>query len=998
MNSTFLASIIGSQFLSGGGGPGGGPLGTCWFAAASVEGPNATQHFLSGASNSFTGATFFVKDATVIRGAGFSVTRVAGLRADFSCGVKINGVYTELFNKLTGYTGLEHTTGLDIAVPANALVEFTYTSGNNFSLGVGMTVFFQDTTSTGGLFQNRVLARQVSSSNDSNVLSPGEKNYGQWIVAPADCRITSISLNPATAPSAQPIDVILEVKTPSGETEEAFGSIAVGETEVLVSGLDVAITAGDGYRLRAVDVENRSISVIGTIETFIPQAADGTNRWHFLTDVAEYTSAESLDYAGFVVNSDSELVHTSVAFESTTGTTDIQTLVNRGSASTIVSVVGDNEVDTAQSLALTSGDILQFAHTGGGGTGSGLHFCALFNTDFTAAGPAAAPVVATPHRYWRILCTDADNASFYSFSELQFRTRPRGPSVAEPANYLEGAHYSTRVGSRAFDGTYFTNEWTVERIGDESDAWIGNDLQTPFDIVEVEASSRDGSNADHTPTAFDVQWSDDGVTWTTKWSVDTYSWGASETRVFTAPVNNYEGKTVVFPLMGQSNMIGRDGPVDVVLDATDAQILMWDHAGGSTVLAANPLDHFDETSDTVGPGLQFAKEFLAEFAPAKVILVGLADGGTGFVAGDWNPKRGATFIAAESQWEAAWAYIQANESDVVLGGALWVQGEDELADYDASFSDGLAYTAMPMGMFDIIRTDWSGWNANTPVVFGGLPNGSAINTKSNYASVQTAISDIPDNYPKAGYAYGEDLAVSDTIHWSAESARTMGTRFSAAFEAAIASVVAHPTPASFTPDGSNVETVYAFSGVGLPDGASLRSQPGSSVSIWENKFVYIKSGQINFDGDAELRFTEIAGSRIGLSDRDFSWKCVFASDNTGVEQGLFSMYDTATSDRCFVARIRGDKLEFYGSSNGTAATLMLEMPLADLTEYDIEIRRVGTNIELFSGGVSQDSYTLTSGYTFYYPGASGVHTLIGDHINGRNFDGYMKSISLEFLS
>ena len=234
MNSTFLSSILGSQFLSGGGG-GGGALATCWFATMSVEGPSSNGHFLSGASNSFFGATFFVKDATTIRGAGFSVTRGAGLRADFSCGVKINGVYTELFSKLSGYTGLDSVTGLSIAVPANALVEFTYTSGNNFLLGVGLTAFFQDTVTTGGLFQNRVLARQVSTGG--TVLSPGEKNYGQWIVAPVDCKITSISLNPDPAPVNDPVDYILEVKRAGGETEEAFGTIVPGETESLVSGL-----------------------------------------------------------------------------------------------------------------------------------------------------------------------------------------------------------------------------------------------------------------------------------------------------------------------------------------------------------------------------------------------------------------------------------------------------------------------------------------------------------------------------------------------------------------------------------------------------------------------------------------------------------------------------------------------------------------------------------------------------------------------------------------
>ena len=154
--------------------------------------------------------------------------------------------------------------------------------------------------------------------------------------------------------------------------------------------------AGEGYRLVAKDLEGRSINVIGTIETFISQAVDGTNRWHFLTDVPEYVSAEAIDYTGFILNSDTELVHDSIAFEGGGGTTDIRASVNRAAFSTFSSYSGAGEANAPKSLTLSKGDILHFDHTGGGGTGSGFKLAALFDTDFTAAGPAAAPRLETP--------------------------------------------------------------------------------------------------------------------------------------------------------------------------------------------------------------------------------------------------------------------------------------------------------------------------------------------------------------------------------------------------------------------------------------------------------------------------------------------------------------------------------------------------------------------------------------------------------------------------
>ena len=161
------------------------------------------------------------------------------------------------------------------------------------------------------------------------------------------------------------------------------------------------------------------------------------------------------------------------------------------------------------------------------------------------------PVAAGLHRYWRILIHDSDAGSFYAVSELEFRDTLGGSDLTGSGTPISGGEDAGKTDDQAFDDTYFTNEWrlTVGDFPDADDHWIGYDFGSgnAFEIIEIEMSARDGTNFNQTPTKFDVQYSDDTVTWTTAWSVDfagpgQTSWTVSETKVFSDP--NPEGAPV----------------------------------------------------------------------------------------------------------------------------------------------------------------------------------------------------------------------------------------------------------------------------------------------------------------------------------------------------------------------------------------------------------------------------------------------------------------------
>ena len=270
-------------------------------------------------------------------------------------------------------------------------------------------------------------------------------------------------------------------------------------------------------------------------------------------------------------------------------------------------------------------------------------------------------------------------------------------------------------------------------------------------------------------------------------------------------------------------------------------------------------------ANTVGLGLTFAKDFKADKGASKVILVGGALGGSGFLAGDWVELNDNHYKDVRARWVAAWTEVLLTYPNAVLGGLLWLQGEDEIIDFDSIMTNGYDYTAMTMNLFRNIRTDFPGFSPATPVVVGAVPPGTAMTGQTSYAGIQTAISEVPDVLNKAGFADGVDLTTGDDRHYDAAAVRTMGSRFAVAHAAAVASGVS-PTLSSFTEDAANVNTEFAFNVEGKADYTPLTFAAGTNTRM-ENKRVYVENGFMQFDGDAELRFGGEEGTPIKLADR-----------------------------------------------------------------------------------------------------------------------------------
>lgn len=131
------------------------------------------------------------------------------------------------------------------------------------------------------------------------------------------------------------------------------------------------------------------------------------------------------------------------------------------------------------------------------------------------------------HRYWRIKIT-ADSgwgSGGCSLSEVEMAESQGGSNQCSGGTAIaSGDSGASWVPSRAFDGSASTS-WDHEP-GSFTDLWIGYDFGSGVtkDIVEVRMRPRAVQSGGkpftlRAPGAFDVQYSDDGSSWTTYWSV-----------------------------------------------------------------------------------------------------------------------------------------------------------------------------------------------------------------------------------------------------------------------------------------------------------------------------------------------------------------------------------------------------------------------------------------------------------------------------------------------
>jgi hypothetical protein len=225
----------------------------------------------------------------------------------------------------------------------------------------------------------------------------------------------------------------------------------------------------------------------------------------------------------------------------------------------------------------------------------------------------------------------------------------------------------------------------------------------------------------------------------------------------------------VILLIGQSNMVGRFGPVSASLDPTDPRILQYGNGTSSVSLASDPLDNLDETSNTVGPGMSIARAHLATISSNRgVLLVPSADGGTSFGSGFWRDG-GTGFETAITSANAALNYLGLDNKIVAMA---WHQGESDRGMTETQYATDLD------ALIAAFRAEITG-ASSSPFIVGEVPTWSG----QYGVGVAAALADTPDRVSNTFYVPTSDLPndSGDGLHFSAASARLLGARYATKF-------------------------------------------------------------------------------------------------------------------------------------------------------------------------------------------------------------------------
>lgn len=233
--------------------------------------------------------------------------------------------------------------------------------------------------------------------------------------------------------------------------------------------------------------------------------------------------------------------------------------------------------------------------------------------------------------------------------------------------------------------------------------------------------------------------------------------------------------THVIGLAGQSNMQGGadfDGGA-----GWPEGTVQWGRNGaddGEIVPAAGNLQHQGGYgADKMSLAIEFAIDYLATRPGVRLLFVPGAEGGTSYVASDWNKGD-----AAYEDFVARMNAVFAANPGFVLAGILWQHGES-----DAQNAGGSTYAANLDQMIADMRADIVRADATTPFSIGGIAPDVADDGASHLA-VAEAQTGVGGRLAYTAHAAATGLATYDGVHFDAASLRTIGGRHASALAAA----------------------------------------------------------------------------------------------------------------------------------------------------------------------------------------------------------------------
>ena len=225
-------------------------------------------------------------------------------------------------------------------------------------------------------------------------------------------------------------------------------------------------------------------------------------------------------------------------------------------------------------------------------------------------------------------------------------------------------------------------------------------------------------------------------------------------------------------LIGQSNMIGRAAirpGIDDVYTAISARVSQYGYNAQAVIAATNPLDHVNENAGQMGLWLEFVKTRVPLlFSSRNILLVPAAQGGTSFVANNWNPGN-TLYNAALARLSAARSVSSGGDNN--LKAVLWLQGE---SDADSGQPAADLYLTKIQAMYDAMVANASGMTSSTPFIVGSIKP-----DKPRAGTINTALQQFATNNAAVKYVDLTDLAWFDSDHYTNASLATAGQRYGA---------------------------------------------------------------------------------------------------------------------------------------------------------------------------------------------------------------------------
>jgi hypothetical protein len=179
--------------------------------------------------------------------------------------------------------------------------------------------------------------------------------------------------------------------------------------------------------------------------------------------------------------------------------------------------------------------VMPFKLGAGGGGGAAAPIA------FTAEGGNGPSESNAAHLHWRVYITAGNGSPYRIIAEMEMRHQVGGSDdcnggTASASSILDAGFPA----SKAFDNfSGGGNAWASDGV--ESTSWLAYQFPSPIEIAEVSIwGSADGSQS---IKDFQIQYSDDGTTWTTIASITNQTgWTTLEQRTFTLTLGTISGE------------------------------------------------------------------------------------------------------------------------------------------------------------------------------------------------------------------------------------------------------------------------------------------------------------------------------------------------------------------------------------------------------------------------------------------------------------------------